>query len=443
MLNSEHNLNLITLNMDGDEYWNTSLNKSFSFDDDIEEKFLDDSVSEISNVSSSATISLKLVINDDDLQMVMEDQMITEPIFPKVPLEEEVKILRRKLQESQFCPVSVTVNKLLMGKPCSLATYKSLRDKKELLDAVIDCGNGDAILQVVLCLQGSLKPSLFYQILKLRPTAVDHYVEYLNTTMKVGEASELLVMMGRNQEAAVIQFKAAISSKNVIQKLEKLKTIKDLFKQPGCNTFLAQQVTNYCSLLELQINERLYFQPHDILEKSVIETLYYCCEKFQKWSDPTTNTITSPYKIIEAYVIVPAQFEWIALNQRGKSQAWRDVEGLFEKKSVLKKKNFVIHIPLELAIIRLYQLRAPQAVLNSFLQHVDDPQRRLALSKKVGAIHSIVESLVLLKDKQALEDFKESLASGTAEYFYTEKAITNLANTKSLLGLRKNSSATS
>lgn len=428
--------------MDGDDYWNTSHNRSFSFDDDVEEK-LDDNISEISSVSSSTTINLHMIISDDDLQILLEDQMISEPIFPKVSLDEEVKILRRKLQEFQFCSIGITINKLLMGKPTSLGIYKSLTEKQELLDGALSSGNGDAILQVVMFLKGTLKSSLFNQMLKSRSVAANHYIEYLQTTMKIGEASEMLLMIGRFQEAAIMQFKVAAVSKNVIQKLEKLKKIQELFNQPGCNPFLAQQVSNYCNLLELQINERLYFQPNDVLEKSAIETLYLCCDKFQKWSDPTANTITNPHKIVENYSITPAQFEWIALNSRGKSQAWRDIEALFEKKSILKKKSFEIHIPLELAIIRLHYLRAPQAVLNSFLHHVDDPERRLALSKKVGAIHSIVESLVVLKDKSALEEFKETLASGTAEYFYAEKAITSLTATKSILGLRKNSSMTS
>lgn len=426
--------------MDGDDYWNTSYNKSFSFDDDV----IEENVSEISNVSASPVVlNLHMIISDSDLQSVLDEQMITE-ILPKVTtLEEEVKLLRRKLNESQYCPVGITVNQLLLGKPSSLTIYRTLKEKENLLDSAISCGSGDIILQVVVFLKNSLKPTLFTELLKVRPTAVDHYVEYLSTTMRIGEASEILTSLGRCHEAAIIQFRAAVSSKNVIQKLEKLKKIQELFKQPLCNPCLAQQVSRYCSLLELQINERLYFQPHDVLEKSAIQTLFYCCEKFQKWSDQTTNSSTNPYNIVEAYAITPAQFEWIALNSRGKSQAWRDIEGLFEKKSVLKKKSFAINIPLELAIIRLHQLKAPQAVLNSFLQHLDDTERRLVLSRKIGAIHSIVDSLVILKEKTALEDFKDSLASGTAEYFYAEKAISSLANTKSLLGLRKNSSTTS
>jgi VPS33B-interacting protein in polarity and apical restriction len=427
-----------------EDYWNTSLNKSFSFDDEIEEKLIDDNASEISNISSTSTaLSLHMIISNSDLQTVLDDQMINEPIVPKLPLEEEIRALRRKLNEIQFCSVGITINKLLLGKPTSLTIYKSLKEKQELLDSAISCGNGDAILQVVTFLKSSLKPKLFVQTITTRQSAVDHYITYLTTTNKIGEACELLVSMGHHQEAAILQFQSAVASKNVILKLEKMKKIQELFNHSGCNPFLAQQVSNYTSLLEMQINERLHFQPHDVLENSVVETLYYCCEKFQKWSDPTANSLTNPYKVVEKYGVVPAQFEWVALNERGKSQAWRDVEILFEKKSVIKKKSFLIHIPLELAIIRLHQLRAPQAVLNAFLQHLDDPERRLALSKKVGAINSIVESLVLLKNPQELQTFKETLASGTSEYFFAEKAITNLTSTKSLLGLRKNSSQTS
>lgn len=250
--------------------------------------------------------------------------------------------------------------------------------------------------------------------------------------MKIGEASELLSLVER--EVAV--FRQSMQSKNIIQKLEKLKQLVRQFKSP----FVLQHVSNYCKLLELQINERLYFQPHDILDTSVLETLHYCCEKYQKWSDPSFVSPTNPFKFVESFAILQSQFEWVALNSRGKLQAWRDIELLFEKKSMLRKNHFSIALPLELTILRLYHLKAPQPTLNFFLKQVDDPVRRLILSKKVGAIHSIVESLVLVKDKQALEEFKETLANGTAEYFNAEKAIKSLDATKSILGLRKSSS---
>ena len=184
----------------------------------------------------------------------------------------------------------------------------------------------------------------------------------------------------------------------MIQKLENLKNLQELLNKSP-NNFLSAQIKNYATLLELQINDRLYFQPHDVLEKSPIETLHFALEKSPKLI--ASQSLTNPYKICETFGISSAQFEWVALNQRAKAQSWKDLEILFEKtSSVLKKKTFSIHIPLEIAILRLFELKAPQAVLNSFLQHVDDPERRLTLSRKVGAIHSIVDSLAALKGEK-------------------------------------------
>ncbi|KAG5681797.1 hypothetical protein PVAND_011205 [Polypedilum vanderplanki] len=428
-----------------DDYWNVSLSKSFSFDDDIDEKVLDDNVSEI---STKSIVPITFVLSENDLQLIIDEEIHSnDAIIPKgLTLEEEVKFLRRKINEFQYSEPSLTIAKILLQKPCSLDCYKSINDKEKLLDEAISSGNGDAILQVVLFLKNTLKPILFQKLLANRSEAVEHYLNYLSTTMKICEAVDILTMLDRQQEAIMLQFKTIVQSKNTVQKLDKLK----IFIQPtssSINPFLMTQMRYYINLLELQINERLYFQPHDVLDKSLLETLYFACEKFQKFSDPlTSQNDTNPFKMIEQYNITSAQFEWIALNQRARAQAWRDIETLFEKKtSVLKKKNFTINISLEVVILKLHQLKAPQAVLNSFLQHIEDPERRLTLSKRVGAITSIIDSLTLLKDKNSLEDFKNTLPSGTAEFFYTEKAITSLSNssTKSLLGLRKNSSTTS
>lgn len=432
--------------MDSDDYWNTSLNKSFSFDDDFEEKLFADDISEKSQVSSSH-ISLSVFINDDDMQKILEDQMMNEPVVPKVSLEDEVRILRRKLNEiNYFCPISTTVTNLLMGKPCLLNIYKSLKEKEELLDEVISCGNGDAILQAVMFLKDTLNQKLFHQVISPRSQAVDHYVNYLSTTMKISESSDLFVLLGRHKEAALLQLKVAALAKNADERLQKLKRVQQLICQFRISPFLNQQVRNNIALLEMQINERLHFQEHaDIHDKSVIETLYYACSKFQKWFDPTAYFIANPFKIMEQFSVSPAQFEWVVLIERGRSQAWRDIEGLFENKSWhnFKQKSFAINIPLELAIIQLHHLNAPQALLNSFLYHVDDPERRLILAKKVGASHAAIDAFVQLKDKTGLKEFKENLITGTEEYFYAEKAVLTLVSSKSILGLGRKTSSTS
>ncbi len=71
----------------------------------------------------------------------------------------------------------------------------------------------------------------------------------------------------------------------------------------------------------------------EILDRPVLETLHYASSQY-KWSDAATNAsaINSPYKLQESFKISQSQFEWITLNERSRSQAWRDLEGIFEKK---------------------------------------------------------------------------------------------------------------
>lgn len=70
--------------------------------------------------------------------------------------------------------------------------------------------------------------------------------------------------------------------------------------------------------------------------KSVLETLYYASSMY-KWTDSTTNSPTThskytPHKLMELHKISASQFEWTVLNERARSQAWPDLELLFEKK---------------------------------------------------------------------------------------------------------------
>ena len=170
-----------------------------------------------------------------------------------------------------------------------------------------------------------------------------------------------------------------------------------------------------------------------ICDKSVLESLYYACGK-HKWGDTNNNNnnanVDSPQYLCTLYKISPIQFEWIALNERASTQAWKDIEGLFEKKSWhnIKSKNFTIHIHLDKTILQLYNLNAPVAILNYFLSHVDDPNRRLALARKVNANRSIVDAFVLLKERNELQMFSEKLEHGTEEKFYAENALKNMVN---------------
>uniref|UniRef100_A0A182QZJ9 Vps16 C-terminal domain-containing protein n=1 Tax=Anopheles farauti TaxID=69004 RepID=A0A182QZJ9_9DIPT len=431
-----------------DDYWNDSANKSFNFDEDDvavldigtnnkRSLFGDDNPSEANYSQVQSELPLHTLISDENLELILQEQSRTEMTIPKgITLEEEVKLLRKKIQEFNYAPSAESVvRKLILGKPCSLEMFRSMAEKEQLLDEAIASGSGNAILKVTLFLDRTLKKKLFYTLLQTRPEAVYHFVNYLSLRLKVTECTDLLVFLGRHHEASLLQFSIFVcSTSNLDIKRQRLKKIySDYFSQPGANSFYAQLVANYINLLEYQTAELLSSGGRSkvvaIQDKSVLETLNYVCGKY-KWGDTSLQSNDNPFKLAENHQVSQAQFEWIALNERAKQQAWLDFDHIFERKAFLnlKQKSFKINIPIDRTILRLHSLHAPDPVLNTFLAKVEDPQRRLALARKVHSKHGIVDALVLLKDRTELESYRDTLDPGTEERLYAENALKSLNN---------------
>ncbi|XP_021706182.1 vacuolar protein sorting-associated protein 16B [Aedes aegypti] len=431
-----------------DDYWNDSANKSFNFDEDDvailelptgganrRSLFGEDTASEVNYAFVQSELPLHMIIADSDLTMILEDQSRSERAMPKgASVEEELKLLRKKLQELNFAPSApCVVAKLILGKCCSLEMFRSLQEKEALLDEAVASGNGNAILKVVLFLEKTLKKKLLYRLLQTRPEAVSHYVNYMALRLQVTECTDLLTYLGRHHEASLLQFSIYVrSTSNIEFKRQRLKKIYcDYFSQPGANSFYAQLVANYINLLDLQVAEQHSNSSTagSILDRSVLETLFYICGRY-KWGDTSHQTNENPFKLAEAHQVAQSQFEWVALNERAKNQAWMDFEHIFEKKAWLnlKQKSLNIHIPIDKTILRLFSLHAPDPVLNNFLAKVEDPQRRLALARRVNAKRGIVDALVALKDRVELENFARSLESGTEERYYADNAFKSLNN---------------
>jgi VPS33B-interacting protein in polarity and apical restriction len=125
------------------------------------------------------------------------------PISKSITLEEEVKLLRSQIREHQIPSPYHTITKIILNKPASLEMYKSIVEKERLLDEAISSGNGDAILFVIKFLVRTLKKKFVHRILQVRPKAVQHYLNYLTLRLQVTDCTDLLIMLGKHQEAAV------------------------------------------------------------------------------------------------------------------------------------------------------------------------------------------------------------------------------------------------
>lgn len=198
-------------------------------------------------------------------------------------------------------------------------------------------------------------------------------------------------------------------------------------------SYYATQVTNYIALLEWQLKEKIS-NPKliNILDSSPLESLYVACSN-HKWSNASSDLSvanqSNPYQFVDMFKIAQSQFDWITLNERAQSQAWCDLDKIFEKKSwhsLKTTKSFSISVPLERVIFQLKALDAPADILNIFLAHIDDPHRRLALAKRFDVGKSIVDSLVELKNREDLENFISTMNVRDNVRIYAENALKNM-----------------
>lgn len=197
-------------------------------------------------------------------------------------------------------------------------------------------------------------------------------------------------------------------------------------------SYYATIVTNYIALLEWQLKEKInHPKLINILDSSPMETLFTASSN-HKWTNDSSNAKQSkPYIFTEMFKISQPQFDWVTLNERAQCQAWCDLEKIFERKSwhsLKTTKSISISVPLERIIFQLNALDAPADVLNTFLAHIDDPYRRLALAKRFNAGKSIVDALVELKSREELEHFIESLNIRDNVRIHAENALKNLVS---------------
>lgn len=137
---------------------------------------------------------LNLILIVLDTLTVIEEQSLKETPFSKtISAEDELKILRRRAQESYAAPpISSVLRKILLKKPYSLESFRAFHEKERLLNEAIRCGNGDAILAVVLFLQRTLKKKHFHSIMQLNGDAVKHFINFLLIRCQVAEATDLM-----------------------------------------------------------------------------------------------------------------------------------------------------------------------------------------------------------------------------------------------------------
>ena len=169
------------MSQEDDDFWNTSNVRAFNFDDE-------ETAAAPSSGPTTKTLSSVLAatsLNEPFLKpsMILCKGRDKVPFLVEHLLSNSPEVKTRSAQD----PKSFIIDIVEKKKPINFSTYKSLSDKLALLDCAICCCDGDTITAVTIFLAKTLKRSLFVEVLRKRPLAINQYLNYL----KISDSQEL------------------------------------------------------------------------------------------------------------------------------------------------------------------------------------------------------------------------------------------------------------
>ncbi|KAL1434985.1 hypothetical protein MTO96_001541 [Rhipicephalus appendiculatus] len=405
------------LSGDDDYYWNTSAHVAFNFDD------VDDDGRRNVQFNKRAQSSANNVrkFSFDESNRVTAEACGKQGLGDVHKHAERLRIghdVPAKGLKSTNTPEE-TVRNIVIGQPYFLGQHRSKEDKIALLNEAVRIQDGNAIIAVLLFLKQTLKQSLFNQELMQRPRAVSHYLSHLRAVQDNSQLMDVLGMLGRAEDAAMIKYKLAVETPEAATRLRNLQSCyKSHFQSDPSLETQAELVREELKLLEMQLtieeqDSRAEMEGQNILMQefprkapvvgtSLITTLYYCCLYHYNVSN---NHIASPSQMKAMFNLTEKQF--------GKS--W------------LGKSKMRCCIGFDKAVEILAKAHAPPEVFERYLQMVDDSEKRLTLAKAHKCHSVVIETLVYLRDRQRLLRYKSEVQPQSTAFFEIERLLNGTA----------------
>lgn len=95
----------------------------------------------------------------------------------------------------------------------------------------------------------------------------------------------------------------------------------------------------------------------------------------------------------------------------------------YSKNWLAKKKVFKSVIEPELFITTIVKHEAPQAVIEEFLNSMDNAEMCLEIAKKVKCHKYVIDYYIKQRDRLGLLAYKTVIPSQSQDYFYLENAL--------------------
>ncbi|XP_019627331.1 PREDICTED: spermatogenesis-defective protein 39 homolog [Branchiostoma belcheri] len=358
-------------------------------------------------------------------------------------LETEIQFLRRQVQLGERArwtslPVKETIKRIILGQPYSLEAYKSLEDKLALLDAAIKMHDGDAITIAVLFLKKTVRKNIFQQELIKRPVAINHLIHFLWCHYDLDDLEEIYRILGRMEDVFVLKYKQALAPSKAAGRAQSIAAVVRSFQHDSSLAPDSTLLLDQCTLLQRQIQieeedkkiaasgKHPVFREHPpkahLPLTPLTTTLYYCSFYHYNESD---SSLSSPLSIKRDFQISDKQYTWSTLNALAKLHRWKEIEALLTSKNWFGGTKMKACIGFEKVVDILSKQKAPVDILSKYLPYIEDPNERLALAAKLKCHRTVVDTLIQLKDRTALEDYRLKTPDYSLERQYVITALNN------------------
>lgn len=187
-----------------DDFWNSSDVKAFSFDD--EDQIVGPSLHQTPTLGNESRAQVNLQQSEiKTLGSVLAARPSSNEPFLKPSMIKcdgsriedlityiDNNLLTRFDQRTKQDPKGHIRDIIERKAPLDFSRFKAKRDKLLLLDCAICSSDGNTITAASIFLSKTLKRSIFIEEMKKRPTAIEHYVNYLEITGRAREASSMM-----------------------------------------------------------------------------------------------------------------------------------------------------------------------------------------------------------------------------------------------------------
>lgn len=371
--------------------------------------------------------------------------------------DNEISQLKKRLENSYSrynltLPPDNTINRILLGQPYSLECYRSLEDKLALLDTALVTMDGSAILATLLHLRNTVRSSLFIKEMEARPHASQLYVSYLKKRYNHAEAIKFLGSLGKSEDAAILAYELALTSKTPEVKVKNLKKALENNFTDAALSHETKCVKDNIKLLERQIaidqadhNDQLnpmlvkYPRAANTVDKSLLTTLYYCC--MYHWNAAESH-VGSPMGLRKAHNFTDRQILWTVLRGRARVNHWPlpteldswlgskgllgalgSISSAFSTAGKVISSSVKTTLPIDQVVHTLSASGAPANVLAVYIALIDSMDTRLKIAVNYKCHQAVIDVYIAQKDRDALEKYMKEIPAGSPEYLKAENAI--------------------